>query len=253
MNMSALAGKSVNDGIDSDEFPAVMSSTAKWLMVLNLAGRECDIIKMDWADAYKHKPVREEDVKLQYFSRLGMAFAELCLVFGTSSSVGIYDRAAKVVLDVVIKISGFPRELVCQHLDDVCAAGPAGGSALVKFHETYRKVAAQVGVQLAPLTDKDKAFEPCKEGTVLGVGYNTVSWTWQIPQDKLIRFANQLRAAMSVQEMRQADFWSVAGRIMHCAPLIPCGKFNLDHVVRANGVSKEKDFMIQIGPELSPV
>jgi hypothetical protein len=164
--------------------------------------------------------------------------------------VGIYDRAAKLVLDIAVKISGFPREWVCQHLDDVCAAAPAGCGLLHKFHDTYRKVAAQVRVQLAPLTDKEKAFEPCKEGTVLGVRYNTVDWTWEIPQDKLIRFVNQLRSAMAVEEMRQADFWSVAGRIMHYAPLIPCGRFNLEHVIRANGLSKDKDFMVPMGPEL---
>jgi hypothetical protein len=145
MNMSAPASQSVNDGIDPDKFPAVMSSTAKWLAVLNTTGRECDIMKMDWADAYKHIPVRMKDVKLQYFTWLGMGFAELCLVFGTSSSVGIYDRAAKLVLDLALKVSGFPREWVCQHLDDVCAAAPAGGNLLAGFHKTYRAVAAQVG------------------------------------------------------------------------------------------------------------
>jgi hypothetical protein len=126
MNMSAPAGESVNDGVDPDRFPVVMSSTAKWLAVLNKAGRDCRIMKMDWADAYKHIPVRGEDVKLQYFTWLGKAFAELCLVFGTSSSVGIYDRAAKVVLDIAVKISGFPKEMVYQHLDYVCAAVAAG-------------------------------------------------------------------------------------------------------------------------------
>jgi hypothetical protein len=121
---------------------------------------------------------------------------------------------------------------------------------LEKFHTTYRRVADQVGVQLAPLADKDKAFEPCKSGTVLGVRYDTVKWTWEIPQEKLIRFVNQLAAAMAADEMRQADVWSVAGRIMHYAPLIPCGRFNLDHVLRANGLSVQKDFRVQVGPDL---
>jgi hypothetical protein len=111
-------------------------------------------------------------------------------------------------------------------------------------------VAGQIGVQLAPLTDKDKAFEPCKEGTVLGVRYDTRQWTWEIPQEKLGRFVNQLVAAMQAQQMRQADFWSLAGRIMHYAPLIPCGRFNLEHVVRANGLSEDKEHVIQLWPDL---
>jgi hypothetical protein len=110
MNMLAPAGRCVNEGIDADKFPAVKSSTSKWLGILNKAGRDCCILKLEWADAYKHVPVREEDVKLQHFMWLGKVFAELYLVFGTASSVGIYDRCAKLVLDIVLRISRFPRE-----------------------------------------------------------------------------------------------------------------------------------------------
>jgi hypothetical protein len=52
LNLSAPEGCSVNDGIEADRFPAVMSSTARWLGVLYKAGRSCLITKLDWADAY---------------------------------------------------------------------------------------------------------------------------------------------------------------------------------------------------------
>ena len=57
----------MNDGIDGDEFPATMSSTAKWVKVLNTAGRGCLMTKADWSDAYKHIRVRAEDRDLQWF------------------------------------------------------------------------------------------------------------------------------------------------------------------------------------------
>ena len=104
LNMSAPAGRSVNDGIDSGEFPTVMSSTAKWVAVLNRAGRGCLMTKVDWADAYKHIRVRAEDRILQWFSWLGKFFVELCLVFGTASSPGLYDRLAKLVLNLALAI-----------------------------------------------------------------------------------------------------------------------------------------------------
>jgi hypothetical protein len=125
LNLSAPEGRSVNDGIDSEKFPAKMSSTGRWLGVLHKAGKGCKMTKLDWADAYKHIHVREEDVQLQWFSWAGKYFAELCLVFGAASSPGIYDRVAKTVLDIVLRMAQFPAEMVCQHLDDVCAA--AGG------------------------------------------------------------------------------------------------------------------------------
>jgi hypothetical protein len=81
LNMSAPGGFSVNDGIDPERFPTVMSSTTKWLEVLESVGRGCSICKIDWADAYKHIAVRTEDIPLQYFEWLGKYFVELCLIF----------------------------------------------------------------------------------------------------------------------------------------------------------------------------
>jgi hypothetical protein len=39
LNMSAPKGKSVNDGINADDFPTSMSSTSKWIEVLDRAGK----------------------------------------------------------------------------------------------------------------------------------------------------------------------------------------------------------------------
>ena len=66
-----------------------MSSTKKWLAVLDIAGRGCSMLKLDWASAYKHIAVRTEDIVLQYFSWLGMDFVELCLMLGCRSSAGL--------------------------------------------------------------------------------------------------------------------------------------------------------------------
>ena len=117
LNLSSPAKMSVNDGIDKDLYPAEMSSTEKWLGVINKAGRNCNITKTDWGDAYKHLPVRKDDLPLQYFMWLGMFFLELCLIFGCCSSVGLFDRLAKVILSVVLALAQFPADQVCQHLD----------------------------------------------------------------------------------------------------------------------------------------
>ena len=246
LNMSAPAGKSVNDGIDSGEFPAVMSSTAKWLAVLNKAGRGCLMTKVDWADAYKHVRVRAADTALQWFSWMGIFFVELCLVFGTASSPGIYDRLAKVVLGLALALSKFPRDMVCQYLDDVCAAAPAGSAALGRFREAYQQVAAQVGVKLAPEDDPDKAFAPTTAGTVLGVRYDTVAWTWEIPADKLGRLNEQILAAMAAAMLPRLEVWSLVGRVIHYCPLVPAGRFNIHHLIKINGKAGGRHDLVPI-------
>jgi hypothetical protein len=245
LNLSAPEGISVNDGIDSDDFPTIMSSTDKWLRALDETGRGCWIMKCDWSDAYKHIAVREEDQVLQWFCWGGKYFKELQLVFGGASSAGIYDRAAKVVLDIALNASKFRRQWVCQHLDDVCATAPSK-AALVHFDDHYQAVAEAVGVKLAGRDDPNKSFAPCRQGVVLGVWYNTEDWTWGITQDKLIKFAAQARALLETQEAKLVDIQSVVGRIIHIRPLVPGGKYNIDHLVALTSAADKGDKLVEV-------
>ena len=246
LNMSAPDGMSVNDGIDASEFPTEMSSTSKWLAVLNKAGKGCQMTKADWADAYKHIWVRAADRVLQWFSWLGMFFVELCLVFGTASSPGLYDRFAKVVLDLALAVSKFPRDMVCQYLDDVCAAAPAGSAALEQFRVAYQQVAAHLGVKLASEDDPDKAFAPTTVGTVLGVRYDTVAWTWSIPDDKLGRLNDQILAAVHAVALSRHEVWSLVGRIIHYCPLVASGRFNIHHLIKINGKAGGRNDLVPL-------
>jgi hypothetical protein len=196
------------------------------------------MLKIDWAAAYKHIHVRSEDIVLQYFNWLGKDFVELMLVFGAKSSAGIYDRLAKFVLLLVLAYSRFPRKQVCQYLDDVCAAAAAGSHTLHKFQQAYKAVASEIGVQLAPTDDPDKAFAPRTNGVILGIHYDTVQWTWRIPQEKLARVLLQIKAAVTADTLPQHEIWSLVGRLLHYAPLIPAAKFNINHLIKANNTSK---------------
>jgi hypothetical protein len=234
-NLSSPKSRSVNDGINKAEFPAVMSSTTQFIMVLNIAGPGALMVKIDWSDAYKHIPVCEGDLDLQWFQWLGMYFCELDLIFGGVSSVSLYDRAAKVVLSVVLKLSGMPAELVCQHLDDTCAAAPANSGLAEKFDQTYQEVAGKIGVRLAPRSDPDKSFGPCTKGVVLGVEYDTVDWTWAIPADRLSVILNLLHDAMGMEVVPAKKFETLVGKIVHVKPLVPSGRFQMSELQRAIG------------------
>jgi len=147
-------------------------------------------------------------------------------------------------------MSKFPEAMVCQYLDDVCAASPVGRNPGVEqFRDDYMRVAAEIGVKLAPENDPEKAFNPRQDGTVLGVHYNTVKWTWEIPSEKLARLINQIDAAVAAEWLYQEQIWSLVGRIIHYAPLISNGRFNIGHLIKANSVSKQKKFRVVMAPE----
>jgi hypothetical protein len=246
LNLSAPKGNSVNDGINKDDFPAKMSSTAAWIQVLNQAGKGCLIMKTDWASAYKHICVREDDTELQWFCWAGKFFKELCLIFGSASSAGIFDDTAKLVLDLVCRRANFPRNMVCQHLDDVCAAAAAGSAALAGFDAAFQELAGELGVELAPRDDPEKSFAPCTAGVVFGIYYDTVKWTWAVPPEKLARTCGMIKTAIDSEEVEAKEFRSLAGKLLHVKPLVPGGRFNIDKIMKTYAAAARSDGAVRI-------
>jgi len=165
----------------------------------------------------------------------------LSLVFGCASSAGIYDAAAKTILDLVCRRAQFPPKMVCQHLDDMVAAAPHESEQLQHFVAAYQEIAAATGVKLAPTDDPEKAFLPGKAGIVFGVYYNTEDWTWKIPEGKLAAINNAIIAACETGQIKPKEAQSLVGKLVHIKPLIPTGKFNFFHIMRLSAEANSKE------------
>ena len=253
LNLSAPKGSCVNEGIDKTEYPAKMTSTLKFVRIMTKCGRNCQFTKVDWAAAYKQIRVHETDHPLQYFEWLGRYFLELCLIFGGVSSVGIYDRFAKIVLFIVLVQSGMPPSLVVQQIDDVVACGPPDGKLVELFDKTYFYVASRIGVELAPRDDPEKSFSPTTRGQVLGVWYDSKSWTWWISDEKITIILNMLKDLILTDKCEQWVLWKICGKLINIMVVIPPGKFNIDQIIIANSVFTDKSDrkeMVQLWPEL---
>ena len=93
---------------------------------------------------------------------LSKYFVDLCLVFGCVSSVGIYDRLARLMWLIVAALLFYPRFLVIQHLDDLCMVGRGDDGRVEEFYDKYVEFCEQVGVSLQePMeASEDKVFSP---------------------------------------------------------------------------------------------
>ena len=121
---------------------------------------------------------------------------------------------------------------------------------LQKLDAVFFEVADFLGVKLAPRDDKDKSFGPSQDGVVLGIYYDTKNWVWALPEEKLARLMVTLDKTIKASSISQQDMWSLTGKLIHIKPLIPSGKYNIDHVLRANSLSDDKDFVVKITDEL---
>lgn len=246
LNLSKGSPHSVNSGIDSSEFPTLMSSTKEFLRVLHRCGLGAEITKNDWAAAYKQIKMDPDQVWQQGFRWLGKVFYELCLVFGAVSAAGIYDRLAKLVLHLALVRAGMPARSVIQHLDDVCSASPAGSGRAQKFYNAYSEVCEEIGVKLASDEDPDKAFAPCTEGIVLGVCYDTVKWVWYLREDKLSIILNRIEEAMEHEELTQRAVQSLNGKLLDIRVLVPNSKFYLSNLMMDSHQTDQLDSMVEL-------
>ena len=194
-------------------------------------GKNCCFAKCDWSGTYKKIRVNPDDVWMQGFAWLGKIFFELSLVFGSSSSPGIFDRLAKLVLYIVLQESGFPSHLVIQHLDDVCVCSPEGSEEVDRFHSIYQDICSFLGVKLASEDDPDKAFKPKTEGQVLGVDYDSTSMTWHLRQDKLSIILGMIEEILEDGEATVRMLKKLCGKPVDLRSLIPGAKFHLAHLL----------------------
>jgi hypothetical protein len=80
-----------------------------------------------------------------------------------------FHATAKVFLQLVCKVTQFPRNQICQHLDDIFAAAAAGDNSIFELDRQFQILAAEVGIKLASREDPDKSFAPGYTGVVFGV------------------------------------------------------------------------------------
>ena len=206
--------------------------------------------KIDWSDAYKHIAVHAEDTDLQWFEWCGKGFKELCLIFGGVSSAGIFDRVNKILIHIALTLAKLDPGLICQVLDNCCAAAPEHSTLLEEFDRTFHELAKDIRIKLAPRDDPDKSFAPQQRGVILGIEYDTVNWTWCLPYENYIRLLHLIREVALSDNFRQEGIWSLTGKILNVKPLIPCGRFNINHLLRANSYSSDRATMAPISSSL---
>ena len=78
---------------------------------------------------------------------------------------------------------------------------------------------------MAPETDKEKAFSCETRGTVLGVIYDTNTWTWNLDSEKVKITLRDLYDMMSSLSVTNEVAMRVGGKIAHYAPLFTWSKW----------------------------
>ena len=218
---------SPNEGMRNfEEFESVeMTSDAHFRRAMYWSGWPVEVAKTDWAVAYKHVTVCNADHRFQLVEFGGRFFVETALTFGGCNSPTFYNMVAKLLIELAALESGLDLRHSCQQLDDNCITDTAGSSRLWKYLKSYKAIAGEIGVRLAPEDDPSKAFPPQARGEILGIEYDGDKRTWMIPEAKGLRILASLGEAIRAGSIRNDDAMSLAGKLVHYSEMVE-GRYN---------------------------
>ena len=117
-----------------------LTSLAELVDLLWDHGLGAEMIKLDQEATYRHIPVRKEDLHLQFVKWGDKFFQETKLMFGGTSSPGIYDRFAGLFLFLCVwKTRGMKAKDAVGYLDNVMAVGSNGSKVLRAFYDQLKQ------------------------------------------------------------------------------------------------------------------
>ena len=124
-------------------------------------------------------------------------------------------------------MSSFPSVAQGRTVDDIPAVVPkAAEQALRRFVQSYRTTLSTLNIKAAPDDPNcTKAFDFSTEGEVLGTRFNTVSFTWSLPHEKLHKLVTDLRklaAGGTFHSLRELE--SIVGKLNNVSMLCPALK-----------------------------
>ena len=178
----------------------------------------------------------------------GKLLVDAALTFGASSSPGLFDQLAELVLQLVLWLAGLKRNTAIRQLDDNVVIGQRREVELA--YNTYMSLAKRVGVRVAK-EEADKAFGPQRSGTILGLQFSAESWTWTMDKDKAARISRLLHKISSDRAITQGELQTLVGKLTFYHPLFRGGKFERTLLLRAQNVKAASWTQVKVTDELA--
>jgi len=127
---------------------------------------------------------------------------DAALTFGASSSPGIFDRIAELILRMALHMASIARDKAIRQLDDNVLIGTK--EEVITGYEAYKSLAKTIGVRIAP-EERDNAFGPQTYGAVLGFEFNIKDWNWTMDHDKAAKIRRLLFRIIEDNQISQGE------------------------------------------------
>ena len=226
MDLSAPAGRSVNDGISRTDFSMQYIRFDDIVRMITKHGRGALIAKVDLQHAFRQCPVRRQDWPLLCYCWNSQYYFDLPLPFGLRSSPALFNRLAEAI------------ECICRHrgaldvvhyLDDFVTCGPSWSTSCADNKQLILTVCQELGVKVSP----EKVEGPSSCLIVLGIEIDTVCWQMRLPEDKCREYLVELDEWSNRVRCTRRQLDSILGCLFFASHMVRQGRTFLRRLVNA--------------------
>ena len=187
-------------------------------------GRGCFIFKRDLSRAYRQIPIDPHDYNLLGISWNGNLYFDSALPFGLRSAAYICQRVTSA-LSFMQSRDGFDS---INYIDDFAGAETSEERASQAFHN-LAQIFRSAGIAEA----SDKAVPPCQVMTFLGVGFDTLSMTMFVTEERLAELHDLSFLYLNARKITKRQLQSVIGKLMFAAKCVPPARIFINRLLNA--------------------
>ena len=179
VNLSAPAGRSVNDNLHRHLTHVSYSSPSDAALLLHSLGPGSLMAKIDLRDAYRMVPIHPADRPFLGLSWQGSTYVDLQLPFGLASAPAIFNALAEP-LEWVLRAHGV--RFMIHYLDNFLLLGPPNSDEWQQALHTTLTTCHELGVLVA----QEKLEGPTTCLSFLGIEFNSSSMSLRLPECQMM-------------------------------------------------------------------
>ena len=225
MDLSQPTGCAINEFISKEEFSANFSHFDDAVAMLQKAGKDSYLCKIDIKHAYRLIPVRPDQWPLLGYCWEGEYYYDMVLPFGLRSSASIFNKFADLVRWIII--NKYNSENVVNYSDDyllVCS------KILITAHQQLNVVIGAFHDLDIPLAE-EKIMGPVHKLPYLGITLNSKDMTMEVTPERYAETMSLLPFWLARRTSTKTELLSLIGCLSFVAKVVRPGRIFLRRLI----------------------
>ena len=215
VDLSSLAGGSVNDGIPSEFCSLVYATVKEAASLVKGHGKGALMSKLDLISAYHMVPVHSQDQWLLGITWNTTVLVDRALPFGLRSASKIFNSVADG-LAWAMSCAGIVHPI--HYLDDFFFCGPAHSSVCQVALDTVIPLCHCLGLPVAPTGRADNL------SYLLGIEINSMAQELRLPPEKLCRLISMFSEWVGQRSATKHQLQCLIGHLSHASKVVKPGR-----------------------------